>query len=588
MELIDIYRSIKNPLDEPGFIDLLIDKYGESKERVIDLYTLLIKTAKKENVGRLYEADKDKFYAGLFNAWKNNVVSLSRQRFEDLKSHGFMDDSFIKLRNYLLKVPNVKTEAEARKILHGSYTDKELKDAFEKYAWDKDGHYSSWEYLSSSTISAYRTNSFNIEHRFYLNADPLDILKLSMIYIKKCEQRNMPYEFKFAKTGGRDDTIVIYTNTKYILDTLSIINEIKKEYPEIYERFSTPPLLTGKIDNKVGYGSEPVRYNRKESYSSIRVQKIDEAITEELNNWIKDNYFRLITFRNNTIHIHEYLSVLLAEKILKEMKASYFYNSDYETKLAKKENRPYDKKVVIENLGYSEEDLNDPKFKNYLYQIILRNLSEDFIKILNKESNESEIEIDLRHKKKYVIQTNKIKYIIESIAPMINKKDPEFKERVKNAIMRKFEEVGIDSKNIAFDKDVVEKFKSTPTPEIHKPIVKNVEKPIEKPMRKTEQKPMKVVAVESTSVMKLKESPFLHTTYIPSQKLVGKLEELLDYEPDKVLPFIYENMNAIRLLFPVLIRKNKELADQFIDSNINDYPELQNIYDEALKRIREI
>ena len=51
MELIDIYRSIKNPLDEPGFIDLLIDKYGESKERVIDLYTLLIKTAKKENVG---------------------------------------------------------------------------------------------------------------------------------------------------------------------------------------------------------------------------------------------------------------------------------------------------------------------------------------------------------------------------------------------------------------------------------------------------------------------------------------------------------------------------------------------------------
>jgi hypothetical protein len=47
-------------------------------------------------------------------------------------------------------------------------------------------------------------------------------------------------------------------------------------------------------------------------------------------------------------------------------------------------------------------------------------------------------------------------------------------------------------------------------------------------------------------------------------------------------------MNAIRLLFPELIRKNRQLADEFLEKNVASFPELQDIYNNSLNIKRSI
>lgn len=583
MELIDIYNSIKNPLDDPTIVDTLINKYEESTSG--NFYTSLTKSTKKENVGSYYINDHNKFFSGLFNAWKHSVLSMTREQFEILKKHGSLDDTFIKLRNYLKTVPDVKTEEEARHIIYGSYKDKELEDAFDKYSWDAPGHYSSWVFVNSRYVNAKKTAGMLTEHRLYINSDSLDTYKVAMEFVKKCINRNIPYDFKFDVAGNRDDTIVIYSDTEHLVDFINILNEIKKEQPEIGARFKTPPLLTGKIGDWIGYGSEPVIEGKKDSFNGLRAKVIDHAITEVLTKWLENNMIRLITFRNNTIHISEYASVLITEAIIQQLTSRYTWSMENETRVAKDQHRNPDYQKIVNKLGYSDKELKSAQFKNGIYRLVLKELSNNIVDILRKDNNTTELSIPLNNGVKFDVYTSYIKSSLRKMLSKIVQKDPDLKNEIKETIKIRCSENGIDPNNIAFDKRITEKFKVAPMPKVHKPV--EVEPVITHP-KVEEQKPQKKVPMESLRVVKTKESPFVHTTYVPSRKLLSTLDEYIDYNPDKVIPFIYENMNAIRLLFPELIRKNRPLADKFLNENVTSFPELQDIYNNSLHFKRSI
>jgi len=575
MELIDIYKSIKNPLDDPKIIDTIIEKYSDSSS--LNFYTALTKATKKENVGKYYPKDKDKFYAKLFNVWKENVCTMSRERFELLKKHGIYDDKFIKLRKYLLTVPNVKTADEARKIIFGSHADKDLEDAFEKYAWNSEGQYSSWEYVSSQKISAFRSNGMDSEHRLYINTDPLDIYKVSMYLISKCVQRNIPYDFKFDEAGNRDDTIIIYTDTDHFLDFISILNEIEKEHPEIIANVKNPPLLSGKIGGWIGYGTEPKIPGKKTSFNEVRADAIEEAMNKSVTDWLEEHFIRLIAYNNNTVHVFEYVSAVVTDEILKQLTSSFNWRIENEEKLALQKHTKPNYQKVYADMGIAGDDLKNIRFKNYIYQHVLSVLKNDLINILRKDTSDVEIIIPLKNDKKYELTTAKIKSSVKLVTPRIVKKDASFKDRVKENIKTKLDEVGVDPNNIAFDKQMVDKLRTTPMPELHKPVVK-----IPTVKEETEDKPQKAVPIEPQKVVQAKTSSFVHTTYVPSHKLIDNLNELLDYNPDRVIEFLYNNMAAIRLLLPIVVRKNKEIATQFYDANINNYPELESIYNKSI------
>ena len=78
----ELYNSIKNPLFNGDLLRRLPDYRNKN------LYFELIKQNSK-NKHFKYEYDyRENLYALLFNVWKNNILSLSKQQLLDLKQRG--------------------------------------------------------------------------------------------------------------------------------------------------------------------------------------------------------------------------------------------------------------------------------------------------------------------------------------------------------------------------------------------------------------------------------------------------------------------------------------------------------------------
>ena len=136
MKYMDIYNGVTNPLDEDRVLDILAQAYSQRHFGLGGFYSQLVTTTEKEYKGRYNPEEYNKFYATVFNKWKNGIVSLTKEEFEELKARKSYDDRLIKLRNYLKTVPDVKTEEEARKIMNQDFNDDDLNNAMEDYRWD--------------------------------------------------------------------------------------------------------------------------------------------------------------------------------------------------------------------------------------------------------------------------------------------------------------------------------------------------------------------------------------------------------------------------------------------------------------------
>lgn len=198
MELRDLYNQIRNPIDDLGVIEKLINAYANSSKGFGGYYGHLTKMVQKEHSkGQYYRDDADRFYAMLFNKWKNSIVAMTKEEFIELYKMGSYGQDFIKMRNYLRNVPDVFTMKEADEIFYGSKDDKELENAFEKYSWKSFGSDSGWVHVCSRYLTAKKDQYPNIEHRLYLNTESLDTYKMTAYLVEKCDEHHLPYYFKF-------------------------------------------------------------------------------------------------------------------------------------------------------------------------------------------------------------------------------------------------------------------------------------------------------------------------------------------------------------------------------------------------------
>ncbi len=95
------------------------------------------------------------------------------------------------------------------------------------------------------------------EARIYLNTcnspygSTEDTLKFLSIYIKKCIEREIPFQMKGDRGGsgkGQLDTTVFYTSNKYLTQNMEVLDEIAREYPELVEKFGSP-VVSGVRNN---------------------------------------------------------------------------------------------------------------------------------------------------------------------------------------------------------------------------------------------------------------------------------------------------------------------------------------------------
>ena len=418
----EMYEKIENPLNDDEVVRKLIEGYSDEL-RTKQYYNKLVQVNYKEKKYKgINMDDKDRLVSQIFNEWKNDITKNISD--EDIKSYNNQD--FVRLRECIKNIPDIKDFKENSKVFNRltklDKLDKDSKktkltDIYEDYA--PFFHGSTWTYISHNSINPSKYKKIIVDHRLYLNTENIDTYKVMELFRNKCKERELDYHFKFSDRGDRDDTIVIYSDDKKLSKYLEILEEIKKEEPEIIKRAQTPPMLTGKIDGWIGYGSEPsLDENGKntKSFNSSRSGIIQNAISKETIKWLRENK----ELTKEDLGLNEYLTKQISDDIKDKYNRmdKSVYEPEFQEKLLKRLEKEIEK---------NKSELLEGKF--------------DKIKEFNIDGLDIEVDSEM------------IQRAFRPFSKKILKKDPSFLEKVRNAIKEEGLANGIDSEKFCFDID---------------------------------------------------------------------------------------------------------------------------------------
>lgn len=436
----EMYEKIENPLNDDEVVRKLIEGYSDEL-RTKQYYNKLVQVNYKEKKYKeINMEDKDRLVSQIFNEWKNDITKNISD--EDIKSYNNQD--FVRLRECIKNIPDIKDFKENSKVFNRltklDKLDKDSKktkltDIYEDYA--PFFHGSTWTYISHNSINPSKYKKIIVDHRLYLNTENIDTYKVMELFRNKCKERELDYHFKFSDRGDRDDTIVIYSDDKKLSKYLEILEEIKKEEPEIIKRAQTPPMLTGKIDGWIGYGSEPsLDENGKntKSFNSSRSGIIQNAISKETIKWLRENK----ELTKEDLELNEYLTKQISDDIKDKYNRmdKSVYEPEFQEKLLKRLEKEIEK---------NKSELLEGKFDKI------------------KEFNIDGINIE--------VDSQMIQRAFRPLSKKILKKDPSFLEKVRDGIKEEGLANGIDSEKFCFDIDKRDKlFNEDKTNEILKTI----------------------------------------------------------------------------------------------------------------------
>ena len=442
---MELYDKIENPIDDLEIIQELVQAYKNySKYIEDDFYTQLMGRRKKSNVGNINIEDEDKLYTILFNKWKNSILSLKESEY----FQGNSRENFIKLKNYLKHLPNFSTKQEILWILYGHSGDEELNHTIEKYSWKSFGEFSGWEHICSKYLTAQQDPFPRIEHRLYLNIEAPDIYKMVIYLIEKLELRHKPYYFKFDKKGKRNDTVVIYASTEDLAEYVEILQEIKKEHPDLIARAKEPPLLTGKIDGWIGYGSDPGRDFRgyPHSFNEVRANMLEPIIEKITAKWILEHKNMEISSHGKLIPMNDYIALRMLDYKIKDLETDYF---EFE-KMIKENGKS--SKIAFDRLGYTPQILHSSEFKQKCLPKLKKQTKKLLSGIINDGWKQAEpITVDLKNNHKIEFSGLYCSEVLQELSTSIVKNDPNYLLMIRREIKNQAKQYGIDKNKFCFD-----------------------------------------------------------------------------------------------------------------------------------------
>lgn len=425
MNYLDIYTKINNSLDEESVMDKILDAYASDDA----FYKALVSCNSKDKKMYYSRQASDELYASIFNTWKKELLSIPKESMDQAISNGLYSKAIYKVMDILRNTPDVHTKQEADAVLNKRYEDQELEDAMEKYRWDSIGVGTGWTQISSRYIRAKKNTVPQIEHRFYINAELTDLHELSKLFLDKCAKRNLPYYFKISEYDKRDDNIVIYSNTKLLPQFLSVLEEIEKERPDIISRCGQPPILTGKIHNWIGYGSEPLEEHS--SFNSKREKIISSVIETEMKKWYNQRKNGQFRYQDKTMSMYEYFSKKLVEKEIAKVRRQ----------LERNPNAKY--------IKYSQAEIDNPAFVATLEREMVGKITPIINAYLNGEKLQTQ-KLIINGKERHIYSSD-VTDILKAGVRMIKFNDPTFVQRVKAGIETESAKKGIDISKYCFD-----------------------------------------------------------------------------------------------------------------------------------------
>ncbi len=330
---MNLYDSIKSPIDDNKILKQLIDFYTESDNPKREMYSKLVSGIESRDF------DKEKY---IKDYEKLIVKPTMESLYKNIEKRINLNEDVFGKNSLILKnvFKECSTYEEFEKKIESIF-DEKRKNALEKCCWvlttpkekfneynltydqlgwyeDAKKFYSNEEIYSlapfvelkrrmeqylqvSENVMGFHVNSEkkmdldrNNERndlKFYINAGD-DTCKVASYFRDKCEARNMNYYFKvvnpYKDDLNRNDKLCIYSELKHVQDYIEILQEIRKENPELI--FEQPPMMVGNLENWIGVATDysgdgyysPTSYNI--AMSHICLKALDKVCKENKEN----------------------------------------------------------------------------------------------------------------------------------------------------------------------------------------------------------------------------------------------------------------------------------------------------------------
>lgn len=87
---------------------------------------------------------------------------------------------------------------------------------------------------------------------------------------------------------NRPDKVVIYTSTKLLSQTMSVLENVEKRRPDLFQKCTGLSPIVGKVTDNIGYASEIPGQNK--SYTQIVCDSFGQALEEIMSEYMKKIY----------------------------------------------------------------------------------------------------------------------------------------------------------------------------------------------------------------------------------------------------------------------------------------------------------
>ena len=121
--------------------------------------------------------------------------------------------------------------------------------------------------------------------RIYLNIKTQNTVQLANVMIDKAIQKNIPLTFKFAFFDERNDNFVLYSEYKHMDSLVNLIDETKKENPNLFAGCEVKNPLMAALKGYMGFGEEPFTFD---SYNSVRADILEGTYKKLSEQYIQD------------------------------------------------------------------------------------------------------------------------------------------------------------------------------------------------------------------------------------------------------------------------------------------------------------
>ena len=293
----------------------------------------------------------------------------------------------------------------------------------------------------------------------------MNIDLLIAYYSKGCDSKDLFANLKIAKNPDFEKHLNKYNvialnlpqltkdpdDGQQIIDNFNklVVQDLKKEYPDIVKYVENPPILTSKFCDYIGYGSEPsIEENEKKySFNQLREKIINNAFDITIDNWIEDNIDKGISYNDKQISTIDLISEVCADQIY-----GYYKDLFIRYKLNNQLN------LFRTNYGLTSLDFESSELRLRIYERIKKHVKDIVSDPSYISTHEDELSIEVHDGKVISITDSKFLSAKKGIVRFIFNDDHTLMQELKNNInkLAKFE--GVDTFNFAFDDRIKSKF----------------------------------------------------------------------------------------------------------------------------------